>query len=602
MRYEILPEKSCFSRIFALLSPLLEASETVAEKAAEAARKSGLPARPDTSWREFLASGILAVGSLLASTFSNTALAQTVERIEQTVAGQTTILERFTPPQRQGTIDITVQDQRQRTPEDEAAKTRFTLKSLTVEGVVTLQGATLSGIWQSRIGETISLADLYQIAAEIEAAYLRAGYLAIAIVPVQDFSSGRITLRVYESYVETVEITSSIPGIHERLSPYINRIAAMRPIRIKDAERILLLMSDLGGLDVEGVLIRPETPKGGGTLRLSIGFDRYSAGAGLDNLGTDEVGPLELSGTVTANDMLGLFDTASLVAVTVPNAPQEMIFLQASQDIPIGFNGLSAGYDLSYVTQKPGGDLKDDDVHIESVIGTARLDYPFIRTIDQSLYGRVEVNLRNDRVDVMGARAVREQIRWAAMSLTYDRQSGPTAFLTSAEFGQGLGHETALPDVPEDYRFARLNFDISHDLGADTAIRLRSAGQYSATPLPAAAQFSLGGDPYGWAFDGSSLSGASGAAAALEISHDVETDWSALPGLTLTTFADYGVVWNEEASADYARDALGSVGVGVSGMFVEKVNFQLIAAVPWYSPENGEDQGLRIFFRLGLPL
>ena len=42
--------------------------------------------------------------------------------------------------------------------------------------------------------------------------------------------------------------------------------------------------------------------------------------------------------------------------------------------------------------------------------------------------------------------------------------------------------------------------------------------------------------------------------------------------------------------------------MGVSGMLAEKMSFQLIAAVPWYSPDNGEDEGLRVFFRLGLPL
>ena len=52
-----------------------------------------------------------------------------------------------------------------------------------------------------------------------------------------------------------------------------------------------------------------------------------------------------------------------------------------------------------------------------------------------------------------------------------------------------------------------------------------------------------------------------------------------------------------------AEQAVGRhVGMGVSGMLAEKMSFQLIAAVPWYSPDNGEDEGLRIFFRLGLPL
>ncbi|SNT76188.1 hypothetical protein [Paracoccus seriniphilus] len=54
----------------------------------------------------------------------------------------------------------------------------------------------------------------------------------------------------------------------------------MRPIPIKEAERILPLMSDLGGLQIEGTLLRPEVPTGGGGLRLSVEFDRSSAGVG----------------------------------------------------------------------------------------------------------------------------------------------------------------------------------------------------------------------------------------------------------------------------------------------------------------------------------
>lgn len=70
------------------------------------------------------------------------------------------------------------------------------------------------------------------------------------------------------------------PRIRQRLAPSINRLTAMRPIPIKEAERILPLMSDLGGLQIEGTLLRPEVPTGGGGLRLSVEFDRSSAGVG----------------------------------------------------------------------------------------------------------------------------------------------------------------------------------------------------------------------------------------------------------------------------------------------------------------------------------
>lgn len=560
-------------------------------------RRGAAAANPKSAFR-LRAASVLAV-SLVVAVFSHSALAQT---LDQAVAGQTVIIERFTPPTRAGTVDITVQDQRKRVSEQDAESVRFTLRSVSIAGAHSVSNTDLSAIWQRKIGKNISLADLYRIAEAVDAAYLRAGYFSMTVVPVQDFASGAVSLRVYEGYVETVEITSSIPRIRERLAPYINRLTSMRPIRIKEAERVLLLMSDLASLQIEGTIVRPETPTGGGTLKLAVDFSRYSAGVGLDNLGTDTIGPLELSGNATVNDIFGLFETTSLVGVTVPDAPEEMVLLQASQSVPIGFNGLSAGYDLTYVTQKPGADLKEQDIHIETVIGSAHLQYPLIRTIDQSLYGKVEINLRNDRIDVMGARAAREQARWATVSLRYDLDAGPASFSAGAELGQSLNHKGEMEIDPDDYRFGRFNFGVSYDLASIARLQLRTASQYSPTPLPGAVRFALGGDPYGWAFDGGSLSGDSGFASAFEVSHDIETGWSALPGLTLTAFADYGVVWNVDEAADFARDELGSAGVGVSGMVADRVNFQVLTATPWHRPENAEDPGTRVFFRLGLAL
>ncbi|WP_133192616.1 ShlB/FhaC/HecB family hemolysin secretion/activation protein [Labrenzia sp. 011] len=540
---------------------------------------------------------------VLATAVSLTpASAQTIEQIERAVAGQSVIIERFTPPARPGEIDIRVEDQRKRIPDGKAQDVRFRLRSIQVDGVHSIPTGPLTAIWNDQIGNDISLADVYRFADAVEQAYLKAGFFSKAVVPVQNFATGEITIRVYEGYIETVEITSSIPRIHERLAPYIERMTSMRPIRIKEAERILLLMSDLGGLQIEGTLVRPEAATGGGTLKLTVDFNRYNAGVGVDNLGSDEVGPLELSGHVAINDIFGLFETTSLVGVTIPDAPQEMVLLQAAQSIPIGFHGLSAGYDVTYITQKPGGDLKPQDIDIQTVIGSAHLQYPFLRTINASLYGKMEVNLRNDRIDVMGMRASREQTRWLTMSLKYDRDLGPTSISAGAEFGQSLNHDDEQQGVPDNYRFGRFDFDITHSLGSLARIKLQTTGQYSSTPLPGAVRFALGGDPYGWAFDGGSISGDSGVASALQVSHDFETGWSALPGLTLTAFADYGVVWNENEAADYSRDALGSAGIGVSGMVAERVNFQVLTATPWQRPDNAEDPGTRVFFRMGLAL
>lgn len=524
--------------------------------------------------------------------------AQTAAQADQAIAAQNTIQQRFTPPPRLGSVDISVKDQRKRVTDAEAARIRFQLRSMTVAGVVTLHSEALSSIWRDRIGTKISVADLYQIAEAIDAAYLRAGYFSMTVVPVQNFKSGSVSLRVYEGYISSVRITSDIPGIERRLQPYIDRIVAMRPIRIKEAERILSLMSDLGGLEIEGIFIRPEVPSGAGSLELTVGFKRSDGMIGLDSLGTDEVGPLELSSNLAMYDLFGLFETTTLVAVTVPDSPQELALLKASQDFPIGHDGMRIGYSFTYIAAQPGGALKSQDIQTESRIGMAYLSYPLIRSLSSNLLGQIEINAQNDSLDVGGAQLDRSEARWMLASLHYDNGtvSGGIAL------GQGFGHNFERPDVPSNYRFVTADIDYTRPLGDFTNLRIRAAGQYAGTAIPGANQFALGGDPYGWAFDGGVLSGDSGVGAAFEISRTVDTSLAALPTVSISAIADYGISWNREVEADYDRDTLGSIGFGVSGMLGERMTFQVLAATPWYTGRSVEDRGTRVFFRIGLPL
>jgi hemolysin activation/secretion protein len=526
--------------------------------------------------------------------------AQTVSQLDQAIGGQTTILQRFTPPPRVGMVDITVEDQRRRLPDVEAGRVRFRLRSLTVDGAETLPSNVLAAEWRNRIGTEMTVAELYRIADAIDAAYVRAGYFSMTVVPVQDFASGDIHLRLYESYVATVEINSRVPDIERRLKPYIDRIVAMRPIRIKEAERILGLMSDLGGLEIEGTFYKPDMPTGGGRLVLKVGFDRGSGMVGLDNLGTEAVGPLELSGHYTLNDVLGFFETTNIVAVTVPDSPKEMALLQLSQDYPIGHHGVAAGYSFSYVAQQPGGSLKSLDIDIETRIGSAYLRYPFIRTLDRNLFGQIEINARNDHVDMGGDPLQRSRTRWLLASLSYDRDFATSSFAGSVSLGQGLDQER--DDRDDDFRYLAGDLDYTRPIGEANTLRLRAAGQYAAEAIPSAVQFSLGGDPYGWAFDGSTLSGDSGVAGAIELSRPVETRIAALGTVSITALADYGVIWNHDVAADYTRDTLGSVGLGVSGMLNERLSFQIVAAVPWDTGDTVEDPGPGVFFRIGLPI
>lgn len=521
---------------------------------------------------------------------------------DRVIAGQTVILNRYDPPPQVGTVELGVEDARSKVDMGAAEAVRFRLRGVSVEGARSVPPGSLAPLWQGRIGQVVTLAEMYRIAEAVDAAYLRAGYFSKTVVPVQDYASGTIRLQVFESYVDRIEINSDISGIDRRLAPWLDRILAMHPIRVAEAERVLLLMSDLGGLEIEGVFVRPDGATGGGLLRLQIDQDRTAGMIGLDNLGSEAVGPLQLAGILDLDDHMGLFESSNLTGVVTPGDPRQLGLLQFSQDYPIGSDGLSAGFGVTFLRQRPGGSLADQEIDVTSATATAHLSYPFLRRLDHSLFGRAELTLRNDDVDVGDMAVSRSETRWVSLTLDYDRALEKGGFSADGGVSFGVASDLDMGDVPDDFRYVSGGLQYSRMLGEELLLRVIASAQYSARELPGAVQFAVGGDPYGWAFDNGSLSGDSGAAMAVALSHDVETGWDPLPVVTPSAFVDFGSVWYREPGDGPVSESLGSYGIGVSGMLSQTMQFQVVAAIPWRYSAGVEDPGKQLLFRLAFPL
>ncbi|OYD22852.1 hypothetical protein B6S09_14015 [Oceanimonas baumannii] len=547
------------------------------------------------------ASGVLSAVSVLGMlpvfVLPQVAFAQSAAA-ERTVIEQTVILQRFTPPQKRGVVDLSVEDQRDRISDEQAKDIHLLLQSVRVDGAYSVSPDVLQPLWQSRVGTEITLADLYDIARAIDDAYLAAGYFSMTVVPVQDIESGQIRFQVYEGYVQRVEITSPIPGIERRLAPYIDRIMAMQPIRVKEAERVLLLMSDLAGVDIEGTFVRPEMPGAGGLLKLNIGFSPRSGMMALDNLGNDAVGPLELSAQAEFNDLFGYFERTGLLGVTIPDNPEEMLFLQLSQGMPIGHDGLFAGYNFSYIEQQPGGPLDEQDIHIASVVATGSLNYPFVRTLSQSLSGNAELTFQHDDVDIMNTPVSRSHIRRAELSLDYERALEQGEFSLMGGFGFGHISDLDLGDLPDDYHYWRSSLSFLRPLSDSLSLQVRSVSQYSPIMLPASLQFSAGGFSYGRAFDSGTVSGDSGVAAAAEISYEATTGLPVLPVIFITPFIDYGAAWEHRPWGGTEHSELGSYGLTLGGAIAGKLLFEVSTGLPWYTPKETETPSAQVLFRV----
>lgn len=551
----------------------------------------------------------LAATLLLAFTAPPT-LAQQNDPIDRVITNQMDLLRRYEPVPKQGSIDINTVDESQVIPEEEARNVPVFLRTLRLAGAESVDESALQPAWADSLGREVSLADLYAIARDIERRYQNAGVFVHAVVPVQDFSTGDIVIQLYESGLREVTVESDIPGIRQRLAPYINRLLAMQPLRVAEVERVLLLMSDLGGLTIEGTARRPVRPGEGGTLHLQVGDSPGETSLALNNFGDDETGPLQAVGLIQLNDRLGLFESTTLVGATVPDAPEELIMLQLTQDYPLGTDGLHAGYNLNHVWSKPGEELREIDLNVQMTWATLFVRYPLLRRIEHSVFAEAQLNYLDSSIDVLGDAFQRDRLRWLTGKLSYSRELDNGSFELEGELNLGLnglganadtGTLLNRPGMPSDYRIARLNLDANHGLWEGGGVSLKVHGQYSPDPLPQMLQIDFGGNPFGRAFDSSAAAGDSGVQAAIELQQSFDTPWPAIRGASAFVFGDYGSYWNHNVSTDYTHAALGSYGLGLRFQSGSSTRAEVVLARPWKEDNTLTDSGSRMLFQVTTP-
>lgn len=119
--------------------------------------------------KSLIPSAVLLAASLALVSAAPPAWSQVGGVVDRTLSNQNELLRRVKPVPKQGQIDITVIDERELVPLEQAEKITFVLRSLSISGAETVTEQELQAAWRDKLGTTVSLADLYRIADEIEA-------------------------------------------------------------------------------------------------------------------------------------------------------------------------------------------------------------------------------------------------------------------------------------------------------------------------------------------------------------------------------------------------------------------------------------------------
>ncbi|WP_179957416.1 ShlB/FhaC/HecB family hemolysin secretion/activation protein [Exilibacterium tricleocarpae] len=494
-----------------------------------------------------------------------------------------------------------------------ARQQKFQITGVLFDWQLALPEGRLQALADQYTHRDITLADVYELAARVTAAYRDAGYiLTRAVVPAQRISDGRLRLQIVEGFIDKVEVEGDAGGALSLLLRHAQRLTAARPLTAAVLERELLLAGDITGLSLRSVLTPSEGTAGAASLTLVVdrkAFDGYIA---ADNFGSRYLGREELMAVGYLNDVLGTAGRLGLTGVMTPDGDPELAYGAISFQQPLSANGLSLFTSYSHSRTRPELAIGALDTEGEAKTVRLELSYPFIRSRAFNLMGTLglygsDIGSDNILVDPVFEDNVRNiNVRLFANKL--DGGGGyNTAELTythgvTALGGSKIGDANlSRANAGSDYR--RLNFEVTRHqpLGNGLALLVGLAGQTSFNEdLLASQELGFGGRYYGRAFDPAEITGEKGLAGKMELQWRIP---AALSFLQSTVF--YGAYENATVEqvtvlpGEQRREKFESLGIGARATLLQRFNIDFFVAKPFARDVGAEgDRNPRVFFSM----
>ncbi len=451
---------------------------------------------------------------------------------------------------------------------------RFHLEDIQVKGAVTFSADHFRPLYQSLIGNDVSLSDILDAAAAIEAEYRRNGYLLVrAFVPPQRVANGIFTINVVEGYVANVSVEGGDAETRERVRTFLQPTLDSRPLRLEPTEQSLLLANDLPGVTAAGLLRpSPDTP-GASDLVVTVARTPWTGGVAIDNHGSDFSGVWSVTGDLAFSSLLDDSDQLDGSLTTSSKAaPFRRIAGQARYRLPVGEDGATLSLISTVTHGEPGSTLRSFDVLTNSWAVGPRLTYPIKRTRAESIVIEGGITVQAARVSVLGARFSHDDWRVAEIGVSYLRNGFLGAsWEANADLVEGLpilgATDSGSPQLSRAGArtdFTKLTGGIRFTRPIEGAFSLAFAGdaQYTFDTLVTGEQIAFGGALFGRGYDPGALTGDTGVGGSIELRYDQRFAMSRVQALQPYVFYDMARVWDVQNVASLDRN-IDSIGGGV---------------------------------------
>lgn len=498
-------------------------------------------------------------------------------------------------------ISTTALAQQPLSPQAQSSE-RFVLTGLTIDGVSAYPLKQLAPLYSDYLAREVGMEELVKVAQAITDKYRADGYfLSRAVVPPQ-VPGGHARIRVYEGYIDQIEVTGDAAPAVETL---LDGVSGRRPLRLSDLERRLTLARDLPGVRpstrIEPNLDDPARHK----LVVVAGLKRWTGSIYVDNRGARTLGPVQANVRLARNGFIAAGDQLALSVLTVPNDPSEYVQADMAYGAPLpGETRLRLGASASRSSQASAP--QNNTVGTQSQAVSVRVAHPLVRDRKNSVWAAVAFDGRHVEQSYRNGGAYSDDLRVVRASIQADSGTSRSSLSGYAQASRGLQvlGATRTPSrnhsrFDADGGFWKVNVGASHyrDLGQHMGVYVSTDAQWSPNHLLLSEEFAPGGLPYGRAYNYAEISGDSGVGAMAELRYGVAPKKAGpVSFVQAYAFVDGAKVWNKASPYSLRSAAFSSAGGGLRVTVNNKVTARVEAAKPLTrTPYETGDKDWRVF-------
>ena len=405
----------------------------------------------------------------------------------------------------------------------------FLVNTLLISGNTLFDTATLHALVADAEGQTLTLAQISDLADRITEYYHNHGYpLARAFIPAQTIRDGVVRIEIIEARYGKINLNNRSRINDTLLQDTINNLQSGQQIEQDSLDHALLLISDIPGV-IPNATLSPGEAVGTSDLLIEAEPGSWLSGnVALDDYGNRYTDRPRAGFTLNLIEPLHYGDILTISGLT---SGTRMHYGYASYELLLNGKGTRMGGSYSALDYTLSAPFNAADSHGNAEVGSLWVRHPFMRSRIVNLYGQFQYDHKQLNDLNLAIRDERHLDNWTA-SLSGDTHDTLIAGGVNAwnvhwtegdvHFDNTQAQQASAATTKTQGQFSKWTANLVRlqGLSAQNSLYFSLSGQWASKNLDSAEKMIAGGPYTVRAYDMGALSGDTGYLGTAEFRHN----------------------------------------------------------------------------------